>query len=202
MKIFEKNHKKNKKLQNYRKFVIHLLTSGCYDVRATTNKGSFSNGPGKEVQCHTMTDKELKKLHRRDLLELLVQQTEDNEGLQSQIDVLTMQLQSRNLNISKAGSLAEAVMQINEMFRTADAVAKQYLDNVRGLVDRQEEVCAQMEQECQERCEEMLAEAERECEAKKQEAEAFWQEISGRLDRFYNDHNGLRELLAVRGIQP
>lgn len=149
-----------------------------------------------------MTDKELKKLHRRDLLELLVQQTEDNEGLQSQIDVLTMQLQSRNLNISKAGSLAEAVMQINEMFRTADAVAKQYLDNVRGLVDRQEEVCAQMEQECQERCEEMLAEAERECEAKKQEAEAFWQEISGRLDRFYNDHNGLRELLAVRGIQP
>lgn len=148
-----------------------------------------------------MTDKELKKLHRRELLELLVQQTEDNEGLQAQIDVLTMQLQSRNLNISKAGSLAEAVMQINDMFRTADAVAKQYLDNVRDLVDKQEEICAQMEQECQEHCDEMIAEAERECEAKKQEAETFWQDITTRLERFYDEHKGLREMLAVRGIK-
>lgn len=155
----------------------------------------------REVHLSAMTDKELKKLRRRDLLELLVQQTEDNENLQSQIDVLTVQLQSRNLNISKAGTLAEAVMQINEMFRTADAVAKQYLDNVRGLVERQEEICAQMEQECQEHCDEMIAEAERDCEAKKQEAEAFWQDITTRLDNFYNEHKGLRELLAVRGIR-
>lgn len=147
-----------------------------------------------------MTDRELKKLHRRDLLELLVQQTEDNESLQAQIDLLTVQLQSRNLNISKAGSLAEAVVQINDMFRTADIVAKQYLDNVRSLVDRQEEVCAQMEQECQEHCEQMVAEAERECEAKKREAEAFWQEISARLEHFYDEHTGLREMLSVKGI--
>ncbi len=148
-----------------------------------------------------MTDKELKKLHRRDLLELLVQQTEDNEKLQEQIDTLTVKLQSKTITINKAGTLAEAVAQVNDLFRTADAVAKQYLDNVRGLVDRQEEICARMEQECQEKCDQMIAEAEQECEAKRQEAEAFWQEISARLERFYDEHNGLRELLAVRGIK-
>lgn len=160
-----------------------------------------------------MTDKELKKLRRRDLLELLVQQTEDNDSLQAQVDALTVQLQSRNLSISKAGTLADALMSINDMFRTADAVAKQYLDNVRQMAEQQEATCAKMEQECQERCDAMIAEAERECEAKKeearrecearkQEAETFWQELSVRLDKFYNEHEGLREILAVRGIKP
>ena len=146
-----------------------------------------------------MAEKELKKLHRRDLLELLVQQTEDNEKLHAQLDTLTVKLQNRTLCINKAGSLAEAVVQINDLFRTADAVAKQYLDSVRGLVDRQEEICTRMEQECRDHCNQMIAEAERDCAAKQMEAEAFWQEVSERLERFYAEHNGLRELLAVGG---
>lgn len=147
-----------------------------------------------------MTEKDTKNLCRRELLQLLRQREEDNKGLQAQLDLLTVQLQSRNLNISKAGTLAEAAMQVNDMFRTADAVAKQYLDNVRDLVERQEGICAQMEQECQERCEGMIADAERTCEAKRQEAEAFWEDITTRLESFYSEHEGLRELLSVRGI--
>lgn len=149
-----------------------------------------------------MTDRELRKLPRRDLLELLVQQTEDNEELQSRLDVLNVQLQSRNLNISKAGSLAEAVVQINDMYRIADAVAKQFLDNVRNLVDRQEEVCAAMEQECQEKCEAKISETEQRCEEKRREGDAAWQAVNERLDRFYDEHQGLRELLAISGLQP
>lgn len=149
-----------------------------------------------------MTDRELRKLPRRDLLELLVQQTEDNEELQSHLDVLNVQLQSRNLNISKAGSLAEAVVQINDMYRIADAVAKQFLDNVRNLVDRQEEVCAAMEQECQEKCEAKISETEQRCEEKRREGDAAWQAVNERLDRFYDEHQGLRELLAISGLQP
>ena len=142
-----------KRLQKSCETVIHLLTLICYDALANTETGG--------VIDRKMTDKELRKLPRRDLLELLVQQTEDNEDLQSQLDVLNVQLQSRNLSISKAETLADAVVQINDLQKIADAVAKQFLDNVRNLVDRQEDICANMEQECQERCEAMVAEAER-----------------------------------------
>jgi len=120
-----------------------------------------------------MTNKELKKLRRRDLLELLVQQTEDNDRLQAQVNALTEQLESRRLNVNKAGSLAEALLSINDMFCKADAVAKQYLDNIRAMTEQQEEACAKMEQECRKRCNAMLAETERECEVKKQELEAY-----------------------------
>lgn len=147
-----------------------------------------------------MTNNELKKLRRRDLLELLMQQTQDNERLQAQNATLTAQLQNKQLTINNAGTLAEAVVQLNDLFRTADAVAKQYLDNIRRLSAQQEEICAQIEQESRERCEAMLAEAEQEREAKKQEAETFWQELSVRLEHFYEEHKGLRELLSDKGI--
>ncbi|MCQ2419154.1 MAG: hypothetical protein MJ085_05140 [Clostridia bacterium] len=148
-----------------------------------------------------MTDKELKKLHRRDLLELLIQQTEDNEKLQSRVDLMNAQLQSRNINLSKAGSIAEAVIQVNEVFQKADKIAEQYLENVRLLSERQEETCARMELECQEKCDAMLEEAEKQCEAKKKEAEDFWASLSVRLDNFYKEHAGLREILAIKGNQ-
>lgn len=148
-----------------------------------------------------MTDKELKKLHRRDLLELLIQQTEDNEKMQSRIDLMNAQLQSRNINLSKAGSIAEAVVQVNEVYQRADKIAEEYLQNVRLLSERQEEACARMERECQEKCDVMVEDAEKQCAAKRKEAEEYWAGLSARLDNFYNEHAGLREILAIKGNQ-
>lgn len=148
-----------------------------------------------------MTDKELKKLHRRDLLELLIQQTEDNEKLQSRVDLMNAQLQSRNINLSKAGSIAEAVVQVNEVYQRADKIAEEYLQNVRLLSERQEEACARMERECQEKCDVMVEDAEKQCAAKRKEAEEYWAGLSARLDNFYNEHAGLREILAIKGNQ-
>lgn len=148
-----------------------------------------------------MTDKELKKLHRRDLLELLIQQTEDNEKMQSRVDLMNAQLQSRNINLSKAGSIAEAVVQVNEVYQRADKIAEEYLQNVRLLSERQEEACARMERECQEKCDVMVEDAEKQCAAKRKEAEEYWAGLSARLDNFYNEHAGLREILAIKGNQ-
>ena len=47
-----------------------------------------------------------------------------------------------------------------------------------------------------EKCDEMLAKA-------KAESQAYWDEVSQRLEAFYNEHHGLRELLAsVSGGKP
>ncbi len=45
------------------------------------------------------------------------------------------QLEHKNIEILKAGSLAEAALRLNQVFEAADAAARQYLDNVRRLAE-------------------------------------------------------------------
>lgn len=82
-----------------------------------------------------MTDRELQHLSRTELLELLIEQMEENALLKLQLKSAMAQLEYKNIQILKAGSLAEAALQLNHVFEAADAAAKQYLDNVRRLAD-------------------------------------------------------------------
>ena len=95
-----------------------------------------------------MTEKELKKLGRSELLELLIEQTKRVEELEMQVVALKRQLGDRRIREKEAGSIAEAALQVNGVFEAADAAAKQYLDNIRL---------------CSERCDAMLEETKRRC---------------------------------------
>lgn len=143
-----------------------------------------------------MTDKELKKLSRVELLELLVAQAKDTEELQAQLDEANAKLANRTIEVDKAGSIAEASLKLNGVFSAAEAAAAQYLENVKNLSERQEEICRAREAECQAKCEAMRQEAQAYCEKQKQIAEKYWNTISERLQMFYDEHQDLRELLA------
>lgn len=80
-----------------------------------------------------MEEKYLRKLRRSDLLELLVSQAEKIESLEYKISDLEKQLEDKTLLIEKAGSIAEASLQINKIFETAQAAADQYLANIERL---------------------------------------------------------------------
>ncbi len=80
-----------------------------------------------------MTDKEMRKLSRAELLELLISQMEENEKLREQLDEANARLERRDIAVKKAGTLAEAAIMINNVFEAADAAAKQYLENVKEL---------------------------------------------------------------------
>lgn len=80
-----------------------------------------------------MTDKELKRMSRRDLLELLVFQMEENEKLRKELDAANELLKERDIMISESGSIAEAAMKINGVFQAAERAALQYMHNVRRL---------------------------------------------------------------------
>lgn len=80
-----------------------------------------------------MTGKELKKLSRAELLELLLQQSREVERLQRKLDRAEKQLQSRQIMIEEAGNIAEAALRINEVFEAAQQAADQYLENVKRL---------------------------------------------------------------------
>lgn len=66
-----------------------------------------------------MTDNDLKKLNRTELLELLVEQSKRIYQLQAQLDEANRKLADRQLEIDKAGSIAEASLRLNGVFQAA-----------------------------------------------------------------------------------
>ena len=83
-----------------------------------------------------MTDKELKKLSRAELLEMLIAQIEENEKQEQEIRRLRAQIDNRVLVMEQAGSIAEAALKLNEVFESADRAARQYLDSVKQMEER------------------------------------------------------------------
>lgn len=78
-----------------------------------------------------MTDKELHRLSRKELLEMLLAQIQENEKLKEELRRAQRQLSDRRLLQENAGSMAEAAMRLNAVFEAADRAAQQYLENVR-----------------------------------------------------------------------
>ena len=66
-----------------------------------------------------MTEKDLRRLSRSDLLELLLAQRRDNEQLRCILDQTQAQLAERTIRIDKAGSIAEASLQLSGIFNAA-----------------------------------------------------------------------------------
>lgn len=106
-----------------------------------------------------MTERELKRLRRADLLEMLLNLTQENEDLRSQLDAANRQLKERTITIETAGSLAEAALRLNGVFEAAQAACDQYTQNIRQRSEDMERICSRMEQETREKCQQMLSEA-------------------------------------------
>lgn len=83
--------------------------------------------------------KQLRKLKRSDLFELLVEQANEIEELQERVNELEDKLQRREINLSEAGSIAEAALAISKVFDEAQAAADVYLNNVKRLAGASEE---------------------------------------------------------------
>ena len=152
-----------------------------------------------------MTEKQLKKLSRADLLGLLIEQSKELEQVRKSLEQAEEKLASREIKIAQTGSIAEAALQLNGLFEAAQAASEQYLENLRVLSVRQETVCAEKERECDETVAARLAATEKQCDEMvaraKAESQAYWEEVSVKLEAFYREHAGLRELLAVRTTQ-
>lgn len=80
-----------------------------------------------------MTDKELKRLNRAELLEMLLAQMEENEKLNRQLQEARDALDNRQIAIEQSGTLAEAAMRLNGVFEAADQAARQYLENIERI---------------------------------------------------------------------
>ena len=124
-----------------------------------------------------MTEKELKKLNRSELLEILVAQGEKIETLEQQLADAQKALQDRRIEISSCGSIAEAALKLNHIFEDAESAAAQYLESVR----LQEKTAGRIISDAEDRAAQILKDAELHSEARKEQTE---REIENRLLRF------------------
>lgn len=95
-----------------------------------------------------MTDKELKKLKRMELLELLVDQAAEMDSLKKQLEETKAALESREFRLKETGSIAQAALEINEVFAAAQRAAQDYLDNIRRMEEEQAALLEQTRKNC------------------------------------------------------
>lgn len=86
-----------------------------------------------------MTDKELKKLNRYQLLELLIIQTERADKLQTALEEAEQRLNDQEINISTLGSIAEASLHLKGVFGAAQDAADMYINAAKKRAEAIEE---------------------------------------------------------------
>ena len=85
-----------------------------------------------------MKEKDLRKLKRVELLDMLIEQgrlvdaqAEKKKKLKEEREELNRKLEDRKVSLEKAGSIAEASLKIAKVFVAAEDAAKIYLENLR-----------------------------------------------------------------------
>ena len=124
-----------------------------------------------------MTDRQLRKLNRTDLLKLLLEEKKESEALRKQLQEMQLQLECKQLNLSQSGSLAEAALKLSGIFEAAETACQYYTETIRNLSGRQEEICRKMEQETREKCDRMLEQA-------RQMSRVYWEEYTEKCSRY------------------
>ena len=85
-----------------------------------------------------MKEKDLRRLKRVELLDMLIEQgrlvdaqAEEIRKLKEEREELNRKLEDRRISLEKAGSIAEASLGIAKVFTAAQEAAKIYLENLR-----------------------------------------------------------------------
>lgn len=138
-----------------------------------------------------MTERDLRKLNRTDLLELLLQQSHEMEQLREELEDAKYQLSRREIVMSQTGSIAEAALQLNGVFSAAEKACAQYMESIKNLSGHQEELCREMEEQTRQKCEKMLAEA-------KYQSDVYWDVVNKKVEQLLDSQKGLRDLLQTR----
>ena len=89
-----------------------------------------------------MISKELKKMSRRELMDIIYQMKKNEQQMQDEIASLQEALQDKRIRLSVAGSVAEAAASITNVFSAAQMTADLYLQEIACMKEETERKCA------------------------------------------------------------
>ena len=85
-----------------------------------------------------MTDKEFKRLNRAQLIDIIYQFQLQVDKLTKQNQELERKLADKRLRLRNAGNIADAALEINDCFRSAQNAAEQYLNEIKAIREETE----------------------------------------------------------------
>lgn len=143
-----------------------------------------------------MTSKELRRLSRRDLLELLVQQKEQNEELKTKTSKLEARLASRTIEIDNAGSMAEAALVLSKVFEAADESVAMYKENIQRCSEEQEKAYKAIVLAAEQKASEIIRAAEEVRDREIEKAKADRRRILQQLGNLLRAHPEIKDWIA------
>ena len=78
-----------------------------------------------------MTEKELLKLKRTEMLEIMLAQSREIDRLREELEETKAKLEDKEIRIRKAGSLAEASLRLTSIFEEAQKAVDIYVENMK-----------------------------------------------------------------------
>ena len=78
-----------------------------------------------------MTEKELLKLKRSEMLEIMLAQSREIDTLRKELEETKAKLEDREIRMEKAGNIAEASLLLTKVFEEAQKAADLYVENMK-----------------------------------------------------------------------
>ena len=108
-----------------------------------------------------MLNKELSKLSRRELMDIIYQMKKNEQQMQEELASLRESLEEKRIRLSEAGSVAEAAVSVSNVFSSAQMSADLYLQEVARMREDTEKECERMVAEAEQTVAKTLAEGEK-----------------------------------------
>ena len=108
-----------------------------------------------------MISKELKRLGRRELVDIIYQLKKNEQEMQEKIEELKNEIQDKRIRLSVAGSIADAAMSVTDVFTTAQMTADLYLREISNMKEDTEKECAKKIEETDKKVKDILSDGEK-----------------------------------------
>ncbi len=140
-----------------------------------------------------MAEKELRKMSRSELIEIIYALQQNEKQVEEERDELRRQLENRVIALDKSGSIAEAALSLNDVFSKAQDAADQYLQSLQSdssiITTKAEERAREILRQARRDAAAMMAETEKQCRERNKQNE---EQINAQWDAF---RNALKDLV-------
>ncbi len=109
-----------------------------------------------------MPDRELRRMRRTELVEIILALKQTEDRLRAENAALSDQLQERQIHIENAGSIAQAALELNRVFEAAQAAADEYVASVRATNKSTDAAANALRAQAEAEAEQILAQAQTE----------------------------------------
>lgn len=142
-----------------------------------------------------MDSRELKKIGKKELLEILLSQAKRIEELENELNKTKKKLESKRIMIDECGDLALATVKLSKIFENAQETAELYLFNVKEKCKRIEN---DTKKECLLRTENMIKDTEEICKKREKDADEYLKKIKLEVKAIKKNTDNKKKVSSVK----